>query len=163
MGTIAGMDIRQARLEDVKAINHLELEVHAVHVRGAPAVFRMPAVASRRRPFWARGLNGRNQAILVAEQEGRLAGFVQVGLRSAARLSILRRRRFGYVSSLGVARQWRRRGVGKLLMMAAHRWLLRRHVKQIELNVWAFNRGALRFYHRLGYHFLNHRMGRTLG
>jgi len=156
------MKVRQARLKDVKAINNLELEVHAFHVRGVPGVFSMPPVTSHRRPFWAKGLNGRNHAILVTEEEGHLAGFVQVGVKSAARLSVLRRRRFGYVSSLGVGRRWRRRGVGKLLMQAAHRWLLQRRVRTIELNVWSFNRGALKFYEHLGYRFLNHRMGRTL-
>ena len=46
---------------------------------------------------------------------------------------------------------------------AVHGWLWQRHVKAIELNVWAFNRGALAFYERLGYRVLSHRMGRTIG
>ncbi|MEK7476117.1 MAG: GNAT family N-acetyltransferase [Candidatus Coatesbacteria bacterium] len=156
------MKARQAVRRDVAAINELALEAHAFHVKGVPGVFRMPTSGPANLRYWASALKGRNTAVLVAEDDGRLAGYVQVGIRDAMRLPVLKRRRFGYVSNLGVGRRWRRRGVGRLLMQAAHQWLRQRHIREIELNVWSFNRGALRFYERLGYRFLSHRMGKGL-
>lgn len=154
--------IRGATPADFKALNEIAAEGDAFHARGVPQVFQKPFRPGRSREFWAGVLRSRNGAILVAEHEGHIVGFLQVAVRNSSRLPLLRRRRFGYVSDLGVARRWRRRGVGSLLMAATHRWLLRRRVREIELNVWSFNRGAVKFYERLGYRFLSHRMGRAL-
>lgn len=157
------MEVRRAAPADFKSLNGIAAEGDAFHARSVPQVFQKPSRPDRPRSFWSRMLVGRNSTILVAEHEGRILGFLLVEVKTSLRLPILRRRRFGYVSHVGVIRGWRRRGVGRLLMAAAHRWLLRRRITQIELNVWSFNRGAVEFYKRLGYRFLSHRMGRKIG
>jgi len=47
-------------------------------------------------------------------------------------------------------------------MEKAHEWALAKGVDIIELNVWEFNKGAIEFYHGLGYETASRKMSRRL-
>ena len=53
-------------------------------------------------------------------------------------------------------------GIGKALMEHIHLWAEERGLKQIQLTVWDFNKGAQEFYKNLGYEMLHHRMRKEL-
>jgi putative acetyltransferase len=82
---------------------------------------------------------------VVAEAEGGLVG----------RLSVARdpHPASAHVADLGlmVAREWRRRGVGRALMLAAEEWARAAGVTKLELHVFPYNEAALALYERLGY------------
>ena len=84
-------------------------------------------------------------AVLVAEAPDGVVG----------RLSIARdpHPASTHVADLGlmVARDFRRRGVGRALMEAAEDWARDVGVAKIELHVFPYNLGAIALYERLGY------------
>ena len=59
-------------------------------------------------------------ACLVAETEGGVVGFVELTIRSYA--EGCETDRVGYLEGWYVAPEWRRRGVGRALVLAAERW-----------------------------------------
>lgn len=79
---------------------------------------------------------------IYAAREGRdLAGLVIINMHGAFR---------GYVQTLFVAPAFRGRGAGEALMRLAERKIFARS-PNVFLCVSSFNRGAIKFYRRLGY------------
>jgi RimJ/RimL family protein N-acetyltransferase len=92
-------------------------------------------------------------AVLVAENPERIVG----------RLSLTRdpHPASRHVADLGlmVAIDYRRRGVGRALMMAAEDWAHAAGVRKIELHVFPHNAGAIALYEELGYRWEGVRRG----
>jgi GNAT superfamily N-acetyltransferase len=84
------------------------------------------------------------QALLVAEEEGRAIGFARVALAADGPCP-------GRVETLVVEAPSRGAGVGELLMAAAEAWLRERGADEIAIDVVEPNVGARRFYERFGY------------
>lgn len=95
-----------------------------------------------------------NSIYLVAEAEGRIIGILNCkgGVRRAVRHAV----------SLGmsVAKEWRNRGVGQLLMGHAVEWGRENPVvRRIELFVFARNAGAIHLYEKFGFLLEGRRRG----
>ena len=89
----------------------------------------------------ALALRGPSSTVLAALDGERLAGTAMVGHDGHR----------GWVYYLAVARDARRRGVGRALMGAAEAWLREREIPALNLMVRSDNAEALGFYDRLGY------------
>lgn len=101
---------------------------------------------------------------LVAERDGALVGFAEVGLRSHAN-GCDPVRPVGFLEGWYVAPGQRRRGIGRRLMRAAERWCRARGCREMASDTWADHRASVRAHRALGYHvegrFVNFR--KTLG
>jgi [ribosomal protein S18]-alanine N-acetyltransferase len=83
---------------------------------------------------------------LVAEtMDGELVGFVIVHTERAAA------GRRGYVVTLDVSEDWRRKGLAGRLMREAESRTVAAGARWMELHVFTGNEAAIRFYERLGY------------
>jgi len=88
----------------------------------------------------------RGALALVAETvAGELVGFVIVHVERGA--MGLR----GYLVTLDVAEQWRRKGIAERLMREAEARTIAAGARWMELHVFTGNEAAIRFYERLGY------------
>jgi ribosomal protein S18 acetylase RimI-like enzyme len=75
--------------------------------------------------------------VLAVSKSGTAAGFAQCWTS-------------GFVEDLAVARQWRRRGLGRCLLLEVFARFARRGMPHVDLKVRAGNIGALALYHSLG-------------
>lgn len=89
----------------------------------------------------------RRGAVLVAEKEGRLVGFVLV---SRARFVLDTSRTTGAITDIYVEPDERRRGIGSRLLASALEWLKARGYVRVLLNV-STNNPARRLYERVGF------------
>ncbi len=88
----------------------------------------LPAYLALRRELWPEAgeegvealLEGLQQAAFVAEVEGELVGFVEVGLRPYA--EGCETSPVGYLEGWYVRPPWRRQGVGRVLVERAEAW-----------------------------------------
>jgi len=96
------------------------------------------------REFLARA-EEQGRLVLLAEVEGRLAGWVTV---SRFRQDF---RRHCVELGIGVQAAWRGVGVGRALMEAAIAWAAAKGFERVELGVRASNDRARRLYERLGF------------
>jgi [ribosomal protein S18]-alanine N-acetyltransferase len=87
----------------------------------------------------------RNAISLTAEKDGEIVGFVIVHIdRVAAGWR-------GYVVTLDVAAEFRRRGLAQRMMQAVEMLAEAQEAARMELHVFTANGGAIRFYERQGY------------
>jgi len=143
--------IRRATLADYTAVCELYAQVDALHRQALPHIFRDPQGPPREREYLSEVLAREDATLLVAEASGRIVGLVQVLDRVTLEVPILVPRHYALVDTLVVASDFRRRGVGRRLMEAAHDWARARGGESVELSVWAFNLEAVAFYQALGY------------
>ncbi len=78
---------------------------------------------------------------LLTESEGKLAGFCIAQLED----------RTGYVVTLDVAPEWRRRGLARRLMAAVESKLHAAGAMETQLHVFTGNSAAIHFYESIGY------------
>lgn len=87
------------------------------------------------------------QALLLAEEEGRVLGFVFVNERE----DYFTHEQLAHVEDLALDPGAEGRGLARQLMEAAEAWARGRGYGRITLNVWAQNARAIGFYQHLGY------------
>ena len=88
--------------------------------------------------------------VLVAEEDARLVGFVEVGLRSYAD-GCDRDRPVGYLEGWYVIPAWRRRNIGARLVAAAEAWSRSQGCKELASDTWADNLDSQRAHEKLGF------------
>jgi GNAT superfamily N-acetyltransferase len=87
--------------------------------------------------------------IFVFDQAGTPEGMCIVRIDRAP--PILEETERAEITDVGVRPEWRRRGVGRLLVEAAQTWVRERGVARIEIQVAAGNREGQAFWRALGY------------
>jgi GNAT superfamily N-acetyltransferase len=127
-------------------------------------------------------IEGPDRAVMVAEREGALAGFIFVraggyqpsrgwrhwlrgiipGIRRSPGLP-LQPLRWGVIEDCFVAEPARRQGIGEALVAGASRWFAGRGIHRVELAVLYDNPDAARFWTRLGFAPFRVSMWRDVG
>jgi GNAT superfamily N-acetyltransferase len=101
-------------------------------------------------------------ALLVAIAGGQLVGLAEVYARQdepdPARVAY----KYGYLQSLMVREDFRRRGIGARLLDAAQRWAKAKGAAEMRLETWEFVGDPREFYERNGYHTLRRTLAREL-
>lgn len=142
--------IRRATDADFDALVELDW-ASAVHHAGLdPANYRLPdrdALAA----FLRRRLADPGREVLVAEAAGAVVGMVDVTIADEPDPGSILRPVSTADLGISVLDGWRRRGIGRALMVAAEASARRRGAGQLILDMAAANADALAFYRSLGY------------
>ncbi len=154
--------VRRATMADYERLCELYRQVDAIHVAAWPDLYRM-AEPPRERAHIQEKLEGEASTILVAEAEGEIAGFAEVIVRETPPVTVLAPRRFAVVDTLGVDEKYRRAGVGRALMEQAEQFAREHGARDVELSVYRFNQGAVRFYEEMGYEAASFKMRKGIG
>lgn len=154
--------IRRATAEDYRPLCDLFDELDALHRDHLPRLFQKPAGPVRDEEYYRGLMADESTGLFVAEAEGKLAGFVHVVIRDAPPIPVYVPRRYAVIDGIGVKSEFRKRGIGRMLMDAAHAWAGARGAAAIELNVYEFNQAAIAFYQSLGYETLSRKMSKPL-
>jgi GNAT superfamily N-acetyltransferase len=143
--------IRKASKRDTPAIARIYVTAAREAVEREPGHFRVPTIDEASRLFMPQ--DSADAAVLVAEVDGRVAGFVEVLLRRPPEQpSMIKPRLLGYVRELGVSEDARGTGIGSQLMEAAEEWARSAGAQAMMVDTGAKNSQAQRFYReRMGY------------
>ncbi|MGW5556608.1 N-acetyltransferase family protein [Micromonospora sp. NPDC003944] len=144
--------VRTASPSDVAALVQLRMANAEAHLALDPATYRLPQRAAVIEHFTAvfSDATGRD-AVLVAEQDGRVVGMVEVlRLPEPPAHQILRPEPSAQVHTV-VLDEARGRGVGSALLDAADRWAAAQGLSYLSAGIHHHNASAVRFYRRHGY------------
>ena len=146
--------IRSAQPQDVAALAQLAIDFHEFHVSGMPSRLisiqndiDKPALQKRLVDI----MHQSDAALFVAEENGRLLGFIELYLREDEPNPARAAYRYVHVQSLMVQQSTRNSGIGTQLMKTAHNWAKTHQADEVRLDVWEFADGPLPFYEKLGY------------
>ncbi|MDZ4734947.1 MAG: GNAT family N-acetyltransferase [Rhodospirillaceae bacterium] len=154
---MSAITIRRATRDDRAAILDLAIALQAAEHEMHPSRRPGPALDPRAYDELDRRTSGDDGAILLAETDGSIAGYIafyadlndSVELRASAH-------RFLYVSDISVAPAMRGRGIAGFLLAEADDWCLRLGLPRIEMGVLAANAPALTAYKKAGYVLYEH-------
>ncbi len=91
-------------------------------------------------------LDWSREAVLAAEIDGVVAGFVHV-----EKYNVLYFEEMANILGLAVAQEYRKRGLGRLLMEEAEEWAKENGIHAVRLNSGMSRKGAHEFYRAVGY------------
>jgi diamine N-acetyltransferase len=143
------MNIRKAEMRDVEALARLAVKTYAAAFGASMSAGDLDAHLRKHLSVESIGRMVVDDVVLVAEIDGRMVGYVQVGkarFEQDARLYGEYELRRLYVDG-----EMQNKGIGAGLMGAAIDTAERAGARRIFLDVWERNAGARRFYERFGF------------
>ena len=146
----APVRVRLARAEDLERVNELRREVNELHVAGKPEVFK-PGFGPELRDYIYAIWDDPAKDVAVAEIGGEVCGFAVLNHITRPENPFMYERDFLDVDEFGVAEGFRRRGAALAMVDFIRDYAREKGIRRIELNMWAFNRGALAFYETAGF------------
>lgn len=154
--------VRPASERDYEKLCDLYEALDRLHREHLPQFFQTVEGPARPKSYLTNILKDDGMALFLAEGKMEVVGFVHVVLHETPDFALLRPRRFARVVDIAVRETVRRKGVGEALMKQAREWARERGASGIDLQVYAFNQGAIDFYHSLGYDTLHQTMYKPL-
>jgi ribosomal protein S18 acetylase RimI-like enzyme len=144
------MLVRPATPADVPAVLPMVTAICAMHEAADPARYPMLPDVVQRYERWLpqRALDSRS-VFLVAEEEGRIAGFL-IGTVER-NIPIYRLEEFGFIHDMWVEPEFRRRGLARGLVLAAVERFRALGVTQVRLETAAGNEAARRLFASCGF------------
>lgn len=149
--------VRFARKEDYEAINALRAPVCALHSNGYPALFK-PVFAKDHQERVLKMMEDPEQDVLVAEENGQLLGFAMVEYIKREETNSMYAVHEAHIVEIGVDETSQGKGIGTALIQAVKDAAKVRGCRSVQLDVWEFNKSALRFYEKLGFVTLRRKM-----
>ncbi len=158
---MAAMLIRFANESDLPRVNELRQQVNDLHVSGAPEIFR-PGFNEELQQHLLMVFSSEDRAVLVAEGTDNIVGFACLKFVNRAESAYRKALHYLDVDEFGVDEGHRRQGIGRTLFERIRELAKERGYQRIELNMWSFNEGALRFYEAIGFRTYRRHMEYTL-
>lgn len=140
--------IRPAEARDAEQLAELLHGICLLHCEGRPDIFRPSAKYDRDTIVGM--ISDSSRPVLVADIDGKVAGYAFCVIKGPAGLPVIRDFTTLYIDDFCVAPEYRRRGVGTAIFEAVKKLAESVGAYHIDLNVWAFNTGAIEFYKSLG-------------
>lgn len=141
--------IRSAQAEDFEQIAELDRQIFGLHYKNRPDMFNASYQYSRE--HYRDILDNQDQCILVARQEAGepILGYAEVHILKRGN-AVYNSFVTVYIESFGIADGCRRMGAGTKLFYYIKKLAAEVKARNIELNVWKFNTGAVEFYKSVG-------------
>jgi ribosomal protein S18 acetylase RimI-like enzyme len=143
--------IRPATTSDLAVLGKLGALLLKAHYEFDRQRFMAPGESSAEGYAWFLGTQLRDPdvAVLVAEQNGTVVGYVYAGLEPQSWKEL--REACGFIHDVVVDEGGRRAGIATALIAAATEWLQRRGAPRVMLWTAQRNEGAQRLFERLGF------------
>ena len=137
---------------DVNPLYAIFSETDRLHRDAYPDIFQVIENPSGVKDYYLSCIEDPNAVILIAEKFSSIVGALICTIRTSPDTPVLVPRKYGCIENVTVEKTQRKQGIGKRLIAHAQQWAKERGASAMELTVWEFNQGAMKFYQQLGYH-----------
>ncbi len=143
------MNIRKMQVEDYEQVKQIQNEVNNLHIKGNPDNF-----VETDNPFayeyFLSLIQDESCHNFVCEDDGKIVGVLLASEKPISSVPFIRKRKIMDLNSICVKEGFQRRGVGKSLLSFLEKVAKKQKFDAIILNVWAFNKSAIKFYESQG-------------
>ncbi|MBW2987805.1 GNAT family N-acetyltransferase [Candidatus Woesearchaeota archaeon] len=142
-------------LKELVDLSHIMIKDYEVHHK---EFFTLKKRFNKKKlePHFHKSLESKDMQTFVAEEKGKIIGFITVEVRE--RLSLYEVSRSGFISSLIVSPEHRRKGIAEKLLKEAIKWLKKKKIKYFDLDTAVKNTGALEFYKKHNIHPIKYKL-----
>lgn len=144
------MSVRFAVYEDLEQVNQLRKQVNELHVIGKPEVFR-EGFSQELSDLVYIIYNDPLKKIVVYEMDDVIRGFTVLNHITKPETPFMYERDYLDIDEFGVDQSSRRQGIATEMIDFIRDYAKGKGFSKIELNMWEFNHGALRFYEAVGF------------
>ena len=144
------LKVRFAKNSELAEVNELRRQVHKLHAKGRPDIFRKK-FGRKLADFVYVYFTGETSKIIVAKAEGKICGFATIEIVHKPRSPYNKARSYLKVTELGVDKAHRRQGTGRAIFDFIKTYASAQGFDTVELDVWEFNEDALKFYESMGF------------
>lgn len=142
------LNIRQAHTGDISTLKKLQIQLHEYHQANLPDDFLSPDEIEQSIDL-SQIIESESSIFLVAENEGRLVGFI-FGELWDRKSWTLKHRKIASIEQIAVDSSFRNQGVGLRLIEAFEERVISKGGEELWLEVYSFNEAALSLYRKAG-------------
>lgn len=142
--------VRYATREELERVNELRKIVNEVHCNGRPDIFKS-GFCKELREFVYTLWEGNNSDVIVVLRDNEICGYACVDYVDRPESPYNLARRFYHINEFGVDEKYRRQGVATELFDFIKKEATSKNFDKVELDMWEFNDGALKFYESVGF------------
>lgn len=144
------MTIRKAMERDIPRLDDLLYQVHLLHAKGRPDIFRKGNKKYTDGELKAILVDEKTPVFVAVDECDCVMGYVFCVLQNVQGSASLMDRKTLYIDDLCVDEELRGRHIGRALYQFVLEEAERLGCDAVTLNVWSLNEGALRFYEACG-------------
>lgn len=152
--------IRKIVEKDYEELKKLVYQVHELHCSNRPDIYKdgdpLPL------EYFNEILNDDTAFNYVYVIDDRIYGLIMATKKSNRAIPISNQKTTYFIEDIVVDKNYRRKGIGKKLYCFLRDKANEENIDAIELNVWAFNESAIKFYESLGMSVKNMKMEQLL-
>ena len=131
--------------EDYEQAEELFKKLHNLHAEMEPDMYKKLDCVNKKRNF-KKQVKSKNKIMLCAEEDGEIIGVSNTKFCTSGMTEI----KMAFMDALYVDENFRSNGVGKKLFLETERIAKENGAERLDLTVWNFNKGAIKFYESLG-------------
>lgn len=143
------MRIRKATLDDFEALKRFKILSKKEELKYSDTLKPLKDTKKKYLDYLKTDLTRQWRAVFVAVGDGKIVGMI-IGKRYNA-ISISRFKRKGYMSNLYVDKIYRKRGIGKKLLIHTLKWLKKKGVRHVSLEIHTKNSAAQNLSRKIGF------------
>lgn len=152
--------IRTLELKDYEETKKLVYQVHTLHYESRPDIYN----DGNPLPFeyFENIIKDKDTLKIVYEENKHIVGLLITTKKSDSSIPIMKERLTYFIEDIVVDNNHRKKGIGKKLYDYLLDKAIKENINAIELNVWSFNKSAIKFYESLGMSVKNMKLERIL-
>lgn len=143
--------VRPLTMADFAAVNVLFKQIDEQHYHALPGVFKRVGNPPRPHEHIEQLIADENRLCVVAVIDGEVVGSMLCRLADTESF-VHQAMPYVHISEIVVAESHFGRGVAQALMTTAKQWAHEKNASKLDLNVYAFNQRAIRFYEKEGFY-----------
>lgn len=143
------MIIRKAKIEDINGIAVIMFQVSQIHYDNRSDIFKMKNEEEIREEIKEMILN-KEKDLLIVEKHSKIVGVLIYRIKHIKKHMNIKDSKIIWIEELGVSEEYRRQGIGRILMKELKKIAKKANCQRIELNCWEFNKNAIEFYENQG-------------
>ena len=152
------MIIRRAEKKDTDGVNKLLKQVCSVHAKGRPDIFVDGARKYTDEELWEIFEDDDRPVFVAVDDEDTVLGYCFCVMEDHSKQHQFTPIMSLYIDDLCVDEELRGQHIGKALFDYVKEYAAGRGCYNLTLNVWELNRGAMKFYEKMGLKPLKHGM-----